>query len=128
VIAEALENTKASLPLYVRSVDWEDPLLLISGDGWSLRCMCPWRISSKGIVLFGCWDHRAAEGILDVIGLALVNVGLQSPSVPVDPTFDFNNAWRLELFSTDSDEPWVFRPPNGPVLVGSPTDSAAFSR
>lgn len=127
MIEEALKEVREALPLRVDSIDWQDPVLVVSGMEWNLRCSCAWRVSQEGVLLFGCWDREAGGRILDLIGLDLVEVSPQSSTVAVDPAFVASNGWRLELFSTDSTEPWVLRTPSGPVLVGSPSDKAAFS-
>ena len=124
---EAVQQEVARcLPLTVKAIDWQDPVLVLSGKEWNLTCSCAWRVSTNGAVRYGCWDKEAGERILDLIGVEFLGVEQQATAVPVDLAFLLSDGGRLELFSTDTTEPWVLRLPTGDVLVASPSDPDAF--
>ncbi len=127
MIESVQQEVGRCLPLKVEAIDWQDPVLVISGNEWNLTCSCAWRVSRDGVVRYGCWDKVAAESILDLIGMEFTGVEPQSTAVPVDLAFLLSDGGRLELFSTEMTEPWVLRLPAGDVLVASPSDPDAFS-
>lgn len=127
MISVVQQEVARCLPLKVKAIDWQDPVLVVSGDGWNLTCSCAWRLSANGAVQYGCWDKEAGARILDLIGMEFVGVEHQAPAVPVDLAFLLSDGARLELFSTETIEPWVLRLPTKKVFVASPSDPSAFS-
>jgi len=113
-VALALEETvAAAAPLLIDDANFDDPTLLIAGDGWSLSALCPWRIhGSDGITL--SWSMTdAGQRISQLTGLEIVSVGRLS----LDATFHLSDGSFLDLFSDTDTDPFVLKLPNA-IFVG----------
>ena len=60
--------------------------------------------------------------------LEIIGVEVQSTVLSVDPVLVFSNGQKLEVFSTDTFEPWVMHLPSGEVFVASPADQIASTK
>jgi len=116
----------ASLPLTIEEVTWNSPMLWIGGAGWNFNSVSSWRITSRRIVLCADADDSAPTIIQTLIGQKVVGVDVQSTSVEVDPVFILSDGRRLEIFATDTYEPWTMELPTGEMFVSSPGDEHAF--
>lgn len=126
MIDALLKNLARALPLTIDSVEWNDPVLIIGGDGWSFAIHSPWRVVSSSALEFGCWDRTAVTRVADLQQLTIIGVCRQGARLAVDPAFALSNGQFLELFSVDAVEPWVLRV-EGRVYVASPSDANALS-
>ncbi|MAX56555.1 MAG: hypothetical protein CL537_13765 [Alcanivoracaceae bacterium] len=106
------------LPLKAEKVLWDGDALVISGDGWFFSTLSAWRVSSGGVVQFACWDKNIDKFLDELEGLDVVAVNHQGAIISVDPVFELSDGRMLEIFSTDTVEPWVLRLPNGEVYSG----------
>jgi hypothetical protein len=95
------------LPMRVRAVEWSDPTLLVTGDDWTLRVSCPWRLlSPKGIAL--SWSSPDGDDrVWDLVGADIVRVGRQGADSYTDPVFGLSGDLTLEVFSDTELDPWV---------------------
>jgi hypothetical protein len=109
------------LPLEIKTVEWNDPILSLGGKGWSISISSPWRIISEESVSFGSWEMSSGRQVETLCGVQVTEVGIQSTSIEVDPFFVLSNGQRLEIFSADGYETWVLRLPTI-TFVASPTD------
>lgn len=114
------------LPLAVEGVTWNSPMLWIGGEGWNFNSVSAWRITLGRVVLCADSDDSASTMINTLVGQRIVAVDVQSTSVEVDPVFILSDGRRLEIFSTDTYEPWTMRFPGGGMFVPSPGDDKAF--
>ena len=106
------------LPLMVKQVSWDGDTLTIAGDGWSFSTLSAWRISNSESVQFGCWDKDIDESVKGLSGLNIIAVKIQGSTITVDPIFELSDGRILEVFATDTVEPWVIKLPDGKVYVG----------
>ena len=105
----------ADLPITIGQAQWNDPSLLIGGDGWSFSTTCSWRlVGPKGLRL--SWSDRdAADSVWDLIGHEVTSVAAD-PAVG-DITLGLSDGLRLEVFGDTLVEPWVLKLPHA-ILVG----------
>lgn len=105
-------HVRPLLPLSVCGSEWSGELthLNIHGTNWSFNTDSAWRILTTQGFLFGS-DSPEAERIAELVGQRLVQVDVQSVHLPLDPALHFDNGWTLEVFSSQTYEPWVFRVP-----------------
>jgi hypothetical protein len=108
-------------------VQWNDPTLSIQGLNWDFHTTGAWRVIDSHSVLYACWDDRANQKIFDLVHREIIGVEVQSTMLRVDPVLVFSHGQKLEIFSTDTFEPWVMHLPSGEVFVASPSDQAAFT-
>lgn len=126
MIERFTEQFRLALPLRIANASWKDEVLLLSGLEWSFSTMSAWRITSKGVVIVGCYDDvrygaSPVKQIQDLVNQEIVSVEVQGRVAAVDPVFKFSRGTELEVFSTDTFEPWVARF-YGKVWVASPSD------
>jgi hypothetical protein len=127
MIGAVVRAAAPHLPLRVLGAEWNDPVLLLRGDGWSLTVTSPWRIAEGGRLRRGCWDDGAAREVATLVGREVVKVEPQGGAVGLDPALVFSDGRRLEVFSVDDLEPWVLRLPSGPVWVPVPSRPEALA-
>ncbi|MBU1168437.1 MAG: hypothetical protein KKD44_02630 [Proteobacteria bacterium] len=106
------------LPIIVEKVSWDGDTLIIAGDGWSFSTLSAWRVINRGTIQFACWDKNINESVNELSGLSIVSVAAQGLNIGVDPVFELSDGRLLEVFSTDTVEPWTLRLPDGKVYVG----------
>lgn len=100
-----------SLPVRVLSVEVQDPIITLVGDGWSLNVMCPWTGVARGQEQD--WtDDGIGAWVRNLIGQELVTITEEGPSV----LFGFTDGVMKVTPDTDLD-PWALRLPVG-VMVG----------
>ena len=126
MIESVIAAAQASLPLRVDEVSWGDPVLSIGGQGWNFNSLSAWRLRDAEKVLAGCSDRDAAKALERLVGLSVVRVFPQSAALIVDPAFEFSDGTVLEVFGTDTFEPWTLHLPSGQVFVASPSDVNAL--
>ena len=127
MIKPMLEALQLSLPLKLITATWQEPMLHLSGLNWSFNSMSVWRISSGQNVICACDDSDCLVELCALKGQKIVQVVAQSLTVDVDPAFIFVDGRKLEVFSTDTYEPWTMRLPTGEIFVASPSDPHAFN-
>jgi hypothetical protein len=110
-----LEEARAALPRMVRGIEFNDPVLSMHGEQWSLALMCPWRIDGPDRSY--TWESETVEDdAWDLIGHSIVAISSDSPDI-VDPVFVFDNDIRLTVRADTDLDPWVLRLP-GLIVVG----------
>lgn len=117
---ELLSHVVPLLPLRIQEVEWNDPVLTISGPGWALAIVSPWRIVADSRLVYG-WVHPAVEDLVwDLCGQSIVKIGVQSSLAPVDPVLHLSSGGAIEIFSQSGIDPWTLHLPEM-TFVGSPT-------
>jgi hypothetical protein len=118
-----------ALPVGIDEANWSDPVLTLSGRGWSLSTLCPWRVSDRGGLVVADTSRDAEDLIWELIGKSVLDVSFYGASV-VDPVFKLSSREWLELFSNAPSDTWVLRLPEitvvGPLTpsdVGDPQDA-----
>lgn len=92
-------------PLEIVDVEFQDPILVVSGEGWALTAMCPWRVL-RGDALDLSWTAPDAEDrAWDLIGRRIVSAEVRGR----DPVLHLSDGSAVELFSDTDTDPWVLR-------------------
>ena len=117
MITSLIQSFIQLLPLLIKSISWDGDTLTIRGENWSLTTLSAWRISNKGSVEFACWDKEIDELLAALESLSIVEIRHQGSEVQVDPVFQLSDGRILEVFSTDTVEPWILQHQNGDVMV-----------
>jgi len=112
-----LNELKSRLPLRIDSVHWDRDTLNLIGGKWNLVTMSAWRVINTGSVEFACYDTDIDDLVNGLVNKSIVSVEVQSIAISVDPIFQLDDHRKLEIFSTDTVEPWVLNL-NGITLVG----------
>lgn len=107
------------LPLRIGFVSWDGNVLTISGENWSFSTLSAWRIVQEGAISFACWDRDVDTKIESIKGESIVGVARQGILVGVDPVLELSNGKKLEVFSSDTFEPWVLKLPDGSIFTGA---------
>jgi hypothetical protein len=118
MIQRLINDLTKLLPMLIKEVSWDGETFIIAGDGWSFSTLSAWRIIDGESVAFACWDKEIDVLVNKLKGLSLVAVKPQGACLSVDPAFLLSDGRRLEVFSTDTVEPWVLKLPEGNVYVG----------
>lgn len=106
-VKEALARLNETLPGPVLSLDWDDPVLQLQGQGWRLTITTPWRLTNACGLLLASDDASATELTNVLLRETLVSCGAQSAHFALDPILIFSNGFALEVFSTTAMEPWI---------------------
>lgn len=110
-----LGKIMSSLPLLVRGVEVNDPILTLYGEEWSLTVMCPWTLTGSGFVT--SWESENIEDdAWSLIGLSIVAVSAVHPSA-IDPIFVLEGDVELAIHADTDYDPWALTLPDV-VIVG----------
>jgi hypothetical protein len=102
-----------ALPVRVKYVGNQGPVLTVSGDQWGLTFMSPWEGTIGGRAISDHYDDDDINELaLGLIGQDLVAVWQEGPSV----RFEFSAASLVVTPDTDY-SPWVLSLPGG-FMVG----------
>ncbi|SRR6266508_813159 len=105
-------------PLRIDQVDYADPTVTLTGDGWSLSMTCPWHLF-EGQSRIVSWNEEGATDVIwDLVGHAITEVRPRSTEHPSDPVFLLTGGLRLEIHADTDLDPWVLRLPEL-TFVGS---------
>ena len=103
----------ARLPRRVTGIEYNDPILVLFGDGWFLKLSCPWSGFIAGAPID--WDSSAVEDrAWDLIGTQLLSA--EEADRPIDVRFSFEHA-VLTARPDDDEDAWVLAFPDM-VAVG----------
>lgn len=108
------------LPLPVERVGWEDPVLVIGGNSWSLQTTSPWRLVGVRSLVAGSEEADAGARVAELVGQAMVRCSHLTHSPCADLRLEFSGGWALEVFVAVREDPWVLRLPVPPTLVPAP--------
>jgi diadenosine tetraphosphatase ApaH/serine/threonine PP2A family protein phosphatase len=107
------EQVASAAPLEIAEVEFQDPILVLSGEGWALTAMCPWRVL-RGHALELSWATPDGEDrAWDLIGRRLVAAEPRGR----DAAFTLSDGSVIEVFSDTDTDAWVLRLP-GLTFVG----------
>ena len=127
MIELVLRKITLALPLTITKASYSGEVLSLVGQDWNLHTLSAWRIAKSGRVLVGCYDKNNREALEALSNKQVVRVFAQSDRVPVDPVFELSTGVFIEIFSTDTFEPWVLKLPGGPIFAASPSIPNAFA-
>lgn len=127
MIEKMLAQAEKYLPLKITEATWDGTIFEMHGPSWSFTTLSAWRISTKEKVVFGCFDKDSRELIDSLIGGEIVKISFQSESLKIDPVFHLANGTKIEIFSTDTYEPWTFRIDELGMFIATPGAPTAFN-
>ena len=112
-----------ALPLLVENVELFDPVVVMSGEEWSMAIACPWRLTVDGEVVSSIDDPFAESKLRDLVGVQVLDI-LGPAEHPRDwsisPMLLFATGARLEVMSDTDLDPWVMRLPNLTIVGRGP--------
>ncbi len=119
---EALVHAVASsAPLRIVRFEHEGDDFQVGGEGSNVNTLGVWRAVEGRRVAFACYDdERGRSEVRSLIGLSITAARAQSHRAPVDPAFVLSDGRVLEIFSTDTFEPWTLHFPGGEILIPDP--------
>ena len=117
-----LEWFRSALPLRVDSIFINDPIVTLSGEGWSFTAMCPWALVGPGLNM--SWETESIDdGVQRLGGRSIVSVSA-SDADATDPVLQFDGGFILSVTADTDLDPWWLDLP-GFCIVGrqaSPSD------
>jgi hypothetical protein len=109
IVVNALVQALAPLlPLHVRTAEFTDPTLTLTGAVWSLAVTCPWVWRRADGSTVDWADPATADEVWDLCGLDIVGVPASSTQ-PVDPAFLLSDGGRLDVVVDSDWDPWILR-------------------
>lgn len=100
----------ALLPLRVDGLEFNGPVVVLTGPNWSLSIVCPWRLIRGSALVTSIEDPGAEARLRELVGATIIDVGTQADRETArDPVFVFADGARLELFADTDLDPWVMR-------------------
>ncbi|MEI8366369.1 MAG: hypothetical protein WCF65_08110 [Parachlamydiaceae bacterium] len=103
---EIVNKIKSHLPLRIHSIQWDGTILNMYGPDWNFTTMSAWRLKKNNRVTCGCFDKNSIELIKNINELQIVDFTFTDDSL-IDPIFLLSNGSHLEVFATDTYEPWT---------------------
>jgi hypothetical protein len=104
------------LPVTILEVEWEDPTLVIRGEGWHFNTTCAWRVVQNNRISFAWSTRDVADRLWDLISHELTEVRTD-PTIG-DVTLVLSDGLRLDVFADTEVDPWVLSGIGDVVLVG----------
>jgi hypothetical protein len=104
---EIVNKIKLYLPLRIQNASWDDTILNLNGTDWNFTTMSAWRLKENNCMICGCFDENSIEFIEKLKGFQIEDCTFTDASL-IDPIFLISNGLHLEVFATDTYEPWVF--------------------
>jgi hypothetical protein len=117
------DQINEQLPLTISGVNWSGEVLTLSGENWNLSTLSAWRIRDEERMQTGCFDPKAEAVLQGLVGRSVIRVEPQSADFAIDPRLVFDQGLMLEIFSSDTFEPWKLELPVPPILVAAPADT-----
>ena len=128
MIEKMLERVRQFLPLKITDANWDGTTFHMHGPAWSFNTLSAWRISSETKVISGCYDADSNALIDSLENLQISSIFVQNNRLKIDPVFLLSNGHQLEIFSTDTFEPWTFNMEGLGFFVASPNAPEAFGQ
>jgi hypothetical protein len=119
MIEQIREALSPLLPLRIDEVEYNDPMVLLSGRGWSLSVACPWQLMRDGQLATSYGDNGAAEVLDGLVEKTIVAVnGGGSDRGAGDLQLALDDGAILDVLVDTDLDPWVLRLPDH-TFVGS---------
>jgi hypothetical protein len=101
------------LPLHVEVVEYNDPMIVLAGSGWSLSVACPWRLM-RDCRLAASYGDDGAGPVLDaLVGSHVIDFRSGgSGRGPGDIQLELEGGVVLDVFVDTDLDPWVLRVPD----------------
>lgn len=110
MIDKIREALSPLLPLRLEEVEYNDPMVVLAGPGWSLSVACPWRLM-RGCRLETSYGDDGALALLDsLVGKEVVTFRAgDAGRSPGDIQITLDDGAVLEVFADTDLDPWVLR-------------------
>ncbi|NJP96652.1 hypothetical protein HCN51_45720 [Nonomuraea sp. FMUSA5-5] len=121
--ATCLERLRDCLPLRIDELSYDEPSLLLGGEGWSLSILSSWRLLDEhGRLMLGGQSKEGdvREHLRILADTQVVDVEAQSAFLPVDPRLRLSNGFVLEIFSDYPSDTWVWKVRNRHLVYVGP--------
>jgi len=118
LIDNMIQSLSSLYPLLIKQCSWDEDALTLVGADWNFNTLSAWRIAYEEKIQFACWDKEISDRLKELEGLSIVSLMAQGQYVQEDPVFELSDGRYLEIFSTDTVEPWAFQIPGGKIYVG----------
>lgn len=119
MMKELIEEVNPRLPLMIEEIEWNRINFNMNGPNWWFNTLSAWRVCTPQEVCFACYDQNIDDKLQLLKGLKIVRVSCQSELIKIDPLFYLSNGLIMEIFSSDTYEPWTFRVDGLPVYSGT---------
>lgn len=126
MIEKMLEKVKPFLPLKIATVKWDGTVFQIFGEGWNFTTLSSWRIIEENRMVAGCLDENALDVVMKLLNEDIIDIACQDSRLKLDPIFMLSNKQILEVFSTDTFEPWIFDLKQICFFSSSPNEPSSF--
>lgn len=80
----------------------------------------------KDRLVLGCFDEESKQLVDNLKNQTIIDIYFQSSKLKIDPVFVLSNEEELEIFSTDTYEPWTFRVDDVGFFVPTPSQPEDF--
>lgn len=114
------------LPLKISEITWDGTSFHMYGSNWGFATLSAWRISTDSQVVLGCNDERSIEVSTIFKDLEIIEIQIQETLLKIDPVFVLSNHQKIEIFSTDTYEPWTFSVEGLGVYIATPQEPKVF--
>lgn len=125
MIEKMITIIKPYLPVEISEVIWDDTVFQMIGDDWSFTTLSAWRMIANNKMALGCFDKNSEDIIKILTGLQIIDLDFQN-RMEIDPIFLLSNNLKIEIFSTDTYEPWTFRVKDSGLFTATPAEPSAF--
>jgi hypothetical protein len=116
MIDDLREALRPLLPLRIEWLEYQDPVLTVGGDDWSLALVCPWRLQRAGTTVTA-WDLEGVEDASwDLVGHQINRVERRKAGEDEYPAFELSDGLRLEVIADSDVDPWVLRLPTQTIV------------
>jgi hypothetical protein len=110
MIDEIYKALSLQLPLRIDEVDYNDPMVVLAGPGWSLSVACPWRLMQDCQLETSYGDDGAAAVLGRLVGRDVVAAGSgDSARGHGDIQIALDDGTVLEVLADTDLDPWVLR-------------------
>ncbi len=127
MIENMIEKIKQFLPLKISHAEWDGTTLQLYGPKWNFNTLSAWRISTSSQMVFGCYDKDSIPLISLLKEDEIIDIDFQEYALKIDPVFILSNGKKIEVFSTDTFEPWTFGLDDSVIFVPTPNEPSAFT-
>jgi len=118
MIDELAKDVAALAPLRVDEVEYNDPIAVLRGAGWTLTLACPWHMLEGDRPVLSWEDDEVEDAVWNLVGHAVTGVRRRSADHPNDPVFVLTGGLELQVEADSPVDPWVMHLPEL-VYVGT---------
>lgn len=102
----------ASAPLRIGEIEYNDPVLILAGDDWSLALECPWHIEDGLGAVVVRWDDESVEDrAWDLIGASVRAAEDAGGGDRPATALRLSDGLRLVITPDTDLDPWVLQLP-----------------